>query len=138
MNDQVNALASLTEAWETVQYHVPLRPIRTDADLASVRALGDMLADVVGDNEAHPLYSLFDIAMDLIERWEEEHVALQPAPPREILRQLLQANNLKQKDLSDIASATLVSDILSGRRDISKRLARSLAQRFRVDIALFI
>jgi HTH-type transcriptional regulator/antitoxin HigA len=51
---------------------------------------------------------------------------------------LLEANNLKQKDLIDLASPTLVSDILAGRRVISKRLAKRLAERFRVDIAAFI
>ena len=97
-----------------------------------------MLADAVGEDEGHPLYSLYEIALDLIEQWEDKHISIPAAPPREVLRHLLEANNFKRKDLMDIASPTLVSDILAGRRDISKRLAKCLAARFRVDIAAFI
>lgn len=103
-----------------------------------MRVLADALADTVGDDEDHSLYSLFEIAMGLIERWEDEHVSIPKAAPSEVLRHLLEVNNLKQKDLGDIASTSLVSDILAGRRAISKRLAKALALRFRVDIAAFI
>jgi HTH-type transcriptional regulator/antitoxin HigA len=68
----------------------------------------------------------------------EEHVFIPAATPTAVLRHLLEVNNLKQKDLEDIASQTLVSDILNGRRQISKRLAKALAARFNVDIAAFI
>jgi HTH-type transcriptional regulator/antitoxin HigA len=106
--------------------------------LAQAQALANALADEVGDDENHPLYSLFEIAMELIERWENEHVSVPVVAPREVLRHLLEANNLRQKDLEEIASPALVSDILAGRREISKRLARALATRFRVDISAFI
>lgn len=136
--DQTDTLPDLTQAWLVLQDFAPLRPIRSEEDFARVRALADTLADAVGDDESHPLFSLFEIAMDLIEHWEDEHVSIPVAAPREVLRHLLEANNLKQKDLEDIASPTLVSDILAGRREISKRLAKCLAERFRVDISAFI
>ncbi len=44
--------------------------------------------------------------MDLIVRWKDTLTAIPAASPREVLRHLLEANNLKQKDLSDIASQT--------------------------------
>lgn len=138
IHKQSRALLGLTQAWTAFQEHAFLRPIRNEEDFARIRALANTLADTVGDDEDHPLYSLFEIAMELIERWEEEHVSIPMAPPREVLRHLLEVNNLKQKDLEDIASNTLVSDILAGRRAISKRLAKLLSERFRVDIAAFI
>jgi HTH-type transcriptional regulator/antitoxin HigA len=88
--------------------------------------------------ETHPLFSLFEIVMDLIERWEDAHVDIPDVHPREVLRYLLEENGLKQKDLADIASPALVSDILSGRREISKKLARSLAVRFNTGIEAFV
>lgn len=135
---QSNALPEITRAWMTFQDHAGLRPIRNAADFDRVQALANALADDVGDDDQHPLYSLFEIVMDMIERWEDQHVQIAPAPPREVLRHLLEANNLKQKDLEGIASQTLVSDILAGRREISKRLAKALAERFHVDISAFI
>lgn len=136
--EQSRTLPELTQAWTAVQGYAPLRPIRNQEDFNRMRMLADTLADTVGDDEGHALYSLFEIAMGLIERWEDEHVLIPQAAPSEVLRHLLEVNNLKQKDLGDIASTSLVSDILAGRRAISKRLAKALALRFRVDIAAFI
>lgn len=135
---QSTSLPEITRAWMTFQDCAGLRPIRDEADFQRIQALANLLADDVGDDEEHPLYSLFSIVLEMIERWEDEHVEIAPAPPREVLRHLLEANNLKQKDLAEIASQTLVSDILTGRREISKRLAKSLAVRFHVDVSAFI
>jgi HTH-type transcriptional regulator/antitoxin HigA len=121
-----------------LQEHAALRPIRTRADFERMHALADRLADEVGDNEAHPLFSLFEIAMDLIERWESENVSLPAGAPRELLRFLLDEHRLKQKDLADIASPGLISDILAGRREISKNLAKDLARRFNVSASAFL
>jgi HTH-type transcriptional regulator/antitoxin HigA len=135
---QSGDLPELTEAWSAFQRYAPLRPIRNEEDFQRLHELADVLADAVGDEVNHPLYSLFDLTMTLIEQWEKEHVSIPAAAPREVLRHLLEVNNLKQKDLEDIASPTLVSDILSGRREISRRLAKTLAERFNVNIGAFI
>jgi HTH-type transcriptional regulator/antitoxin HigA len=128
----------LTRAWSAFQEHARLEPIRTEEDLERIQDLADTLALSVGDDQSHPLWSLFELTMTLIERWEDEHVSLRTATPRDVLRFLLEEHGLKQKDLSDIAAPTLISDILAGRRAISKRLAKALAERFHVDIAAFI
>lgn len=136
--DQPTRMSELARSWRTLQDCTGLGPIRNEADFERMQSLANVLADEMGDDHAHPLYSLFEIVVDMIERWEEEHVEIAPAPPHEVLRHLLEANNLKQKDLADIASQALVSDILAGRRAISKRLAKLLAARFRVDVSAFI
>lgn len=128
----------LTQAWSALQAQALLRPIRDAADFERLHTLADSLADEVGDNEAHPLFSLFEIVMELIGHWEDRYARVPNAEPREVLRFLLEENSLKQKDLIDIASPTLISDILSGRRAISKSLAKGLAARFNVNIAAFI
>jgi HTH-type transcriptional regulator/antitoxin HigA len=132
------AMPELSKAWIKLQGCAPLRTIHNQADFDAMRELADSLADSVGDDESHPLYSLFEISMDLIEYWESTHVEMPNAPPREVLRLLLESNQLKQKDLADIASPTLLSDILAGRREISKRLAKLLAARFHVSVGAFI
>jgi HTH-type transcriptional regulator/antitoxin HigA len=135
---QSSELPELTQAWAALQTHAPLRPIRSEADFERIHELADKLADAVGDDETHPLYSLFDLTMTLIGQWEHENLAIPTAPPREVLRYLLEEHYLKQKDLEDIASPALISDILAGRREISKRLAKALADRFHVDVGAFI
>ena len=46
-----------------------------------MQAYADELSDTVGDDETHPLFSLFEIVMDLIERWEDEHVDIPDSIP---------------------------------------------------------
>jgi HTH-type transcriptional regulator/antitoxin HigA len=131
-------LPELTQAWSALQGCARIRTIRNEADFERMQAYANELSDTVGDDETHPLFSLFEIVMDLIERWEDAHVDIPDVHPREVLRYLLEENGLKQKDLADIASPALVSDILSGRREISKKLARSLAVRFNTGIEAFV
>lgn len=132
------ALPGLTKAWEALQGYALLSPIRNEADFQRIHVLADDLADEVGDDEDHPLFSLFEIVMDLMDHWEDVNLTIPDAPPNEVLRYLLDENGLKQKDLSNIASPTLISDILSGRRSISKKLAISLADRFNINVTAFL
>ncbi|WP_201220263.1 helix-turn-helix domain-containing protein [Halochromatium roseum] len=45
---------------------------------------------------------------------------------------------MKQEDLADCAPQSRISDILRGRRGISKEIARKLAKRFNVSAAVFL
>lgn len=137
-NESRSVTPEITQAWATLQDYALLRPIRNDADLERVQAVADSLADEVGYDESHSLFALFELAIFLIEKWEDEHVKIPDTEPKEVLRFLLDEHNLKQKDLVDIASPTLISDILAGRRQISRVLAKNLAQRFHVDASAFL
>lgn len=131
------SISELAKVWAAFQRDIGLRVIRNDAHYERVVEIADALADLVED-ESHELYSMYELALELIEHWENEHVQIPDAEPREVLRFLIEQNNLKQKDLVEIASQTLISDILAGRRDISKRLAKLLADRFNVEVAAFL
>lgn len=128
----------LNASWGVVTRHIPLRVIRTEADYKTQQQWANTLADEVGDNEDHPLFSLFEIVLLLIEQWETQHVSIPDAPPKEVLRFLLKDHGLRQKDLADIASKSLISDILAGRRPVSRKMAVKLAQRFNVGVSAFI
>ena len=69
-------MPELEKAWTALQNLVLLRPIRSLADFERVHALADALADEVRDDVSHSLFSMFDLAMELMQRWEDEHVAL--------------------------------------------------------------
>ncbi len=115
-----------------------MHPIRSNKDYEAAVKLADQLVDTIGDDEGHPLFSMLDLLTDLIEAWERKNVVIPDAPPREVLRHLIEANKLKYKDLEGIASQTLLSDILAGRRNISKAVAKGLAQRFNVSVNAFV
>jgi HTH-type transcriptional regulator / antitoxin HigA len=75
----------------------------------------------------------------LIEEYEEKPFALRHrAEPVDILRDLMDANGLRQVDLLDVfGTASVASEVLSGKRDLSKAHISKLSQRFHVSPALF-
>ena len=127
----------LVKTWSHLQDQVFLKPIQNEDDHRKMVALANELADEL-EEEDGPLDDLFSLVTTLIGVWESKNVDIPKAEPREVLRYLLEDHDLKQKDLSDIASPKLISDILAGRRAISKNVAKSLADRFSTDISVFI
>lgn len=74
----------------------------------------------------------------LITEYEERRYQLPPAEPIEVLKELMRANNLRQKDLTDVfGSESIISEVLNSKRDLSKEHIRRLSKRFRVSPALF-
>jgi HTH-type transcriptional regulator/antitoxin HigA len=83
--------------------------------------------------------ALAEILTTLIEKFEEEQYALNPASPVEILRELLRANDLEQKDLAQlVGSKGIASELLGGKRRISRSHAQIFAKRFNVPYHLFL
>ncbi len=75
----------------------------------------------------------------LIEKWDEEHNTFTDADPIEILRYLMEENNLKSIELAASLgiSKSLLSDIINYRRGLSKDVIRKLSERFNVSQDLF-
>lgn len=74
----------------------------------------------------------------LIEKYESEKYPIRSASPVEVLSELMEANNLRQKDLAPLlGSESIVSEVLSGRRELNKRHIQKLSQRFGVSPAVF-
>ena len=75
----------------------------------------------------------------LIEDFEEKHYALNAASPVDVLNELMQANNLKQKDMVDVfGSPSIVSEVLHGKRQFTTEHIRRLSRRFHVSPEVFI
>ncbi|MCA1639098.1 MAG: transcriptional regulator [Acidobacteria bacterium] len=75
----------------------------------------------------------------LVESYEDEHYPMPEIAPNEILKFLMEENDLKQKDLIHIfGSSGIASEIVNGKRSISKNQAKALAEFFRVSIEVFI
>jgi HTH-type transcriptional regulator/antitoxin HigA len=74
----------------------------------------------------------------LIEDFEEKHYALKAATPLDVLIELKQANNLKQKDLLDVfGTPSIVSEVLHGKRQLTTEHIRRLSRRFHVSPEVF-
>ena len=102
--------------------------------------LMDQLLEEVGDDEDHDLADLLDIVSTLVMQYEEQHhPEIPPVEPREILKFLMEQHDLRQSDLrKEIGSQGVVSEILSGNRELNTRQVRKLAKRFGISPAAFI
>lgn len=129
---------AILRAWMPFKEVVGFASIRTEADYDRGRAIIEVLLDEVGDNESHPLADVLDYLADQVAAYEEDHHPIPEAEPKEVLRFLLEEHGLKQEDVADCAPQSRISDILNGKRGISKDIAKKLARRFRVSAALFL
>jgi len=82
---------------------------------------------------------LAELLTVLIEDFEEQAYALKPARPTQVLRELMQSNGLKQKDMLDVfGTPSIVSEVLHGKRSLTVEHIRKLSRRFHVSPEVFI
>lgn len=135
----MNALAvrELAAHFDALTREIPLRPVRNEADhAAAVAALGRLL-DAGAADESHPLADLAAILGELVGDYEDRQPR-QQVPGVEMLRFLMQQHGLSQRDLPEIGSQGVVSEVLAGKRALNLRHARRLAERFGVGIEVFL
>jgi HTH-type transcriptional regulator / antitoxin HigA len=102
-----------------------------------VKAL-DELIDEIGENEKHHLVPLMETIGSLIEYFENEHLSPIVIDPIDVLKSLMVENGLNQKDLPEIGSQGVVSEVLNGKRLLNTRQIRELSSRFNISPAAFI
>jgi len=111
--------------------------IRTEAENERFTALLEEL-DRKGSRITSAERRIADLLTLLIEDFEEKHYALKASGAVEVLSELMQANDLKQKDLLDIfGSPSIISEILSGKRQFTTEHIRRLSRRFHVSPEVF-
>jgi HTH-type transcriptional regulator/antitoxin HigA len=82
---------------------------------------------------------LLSLLLLLIEDYEEGKYRLKTATPDEVLRELMRARGIRQKDLLGVfGSKGIASEVVRGRRAVSRTQAKSLARFFHVSPALFL
>ncbi len=132
--------ARLSTALAHWSYIAPLlTPAKNETEyLALVESL-DAILDAGGADEMHPLAGLAAMVGDLVSAWEQTH---HPMPPEmswiEVLRFLMERDDLRQSDLPEIGNQAKVSEVLSGKREINLRQAKALAVRFGLPIGMFV
>jgi HTH-type transcriptional regulator / antitoxin HigA len=83
---------------------------------------------------------IYKLLVALIELYESQQYAMPTSSPSEILQHIMESSGLRQADLAQIidASSGVISEIVNGKRAISKTQAKALGQRFKVSPSLFI
>ena len=133
MNIQIKEIAKVWSDIQTI-FSVP----HNEKDYNKLVNLLDNLIDEVGNNENHPLTSLMETIGSLIETYESHYINEIEGNPIDALNALMQEHGLKQLDLYEIGSQGVVSEILSGKRQLNVRQIKILSKRFKVSPAVFI
>lgn len=82
---------------------------------------------------------LAELLTVLIQQFEDQRYPLNPASPHQMLHHLMEAQGLTHKDVWRLfGSKGIASEVLNGKRSISKAHAKRLAEFFHVSAELFI
>lgn len=83
--------------------------------------------------------ALHKLLVTLIEAYETQNYPMDQSTPHEILQHILESSGTRQADLVGvIGSSGVVSEVVNGKRSISKAQAKALGDYFKVSPTLFI
>ncbi len=113
------------------------KPITTEAENEKAIALAQELEH--RDDLSKEEETFLELLLVLIEKFEDEKYPISEGNPQEMLKHLMTENEIKQEELVGIiGSRGVVSEVVNGKRSISKNQAKALAEFFHVDVSLFI
>ena len=111
-------------------------PITSERQHEEYLSVLNKLASKENPTRAEEKYAA--VLMTLIEAYEEEHHSIPDASPVDVLRALMEANYLRQKDLVPIfGSESIVSEVLHRKRALNKTRIQKLSKRFGISPAVF-
>lgn len=133
-----NYIHEANAEYRRIRKRVPLGVLRSEEEYKNAISVLDEILDEIGQDENHPLADLAEALALFIHSYEEAHFPLPESFGSEILKSLMEEHGLKQSDLTEIGSQGVVSEILSGKRELNVRQIAKLAKRFGVSPAAFI
>jgi HTH-type transcriptional regulator/antitoxin HigA len=111
-------------------------PITSERQHEQYLSVLEQLASIASPTPAEEKYA--EVLMTLIEAYEEEHHSIPDASPVDVLRALMHAQDLRQKDLVPVfGSESIVSEVLHKKRALNKTHIEKLSKRFHVSPAVF-
>ena len=131
-------IQSITKRWTAFESFVPLRVIHNDIDYNSMVSLLNALLDAVGDNETHSITPLLELVGDIVADYEAKKFEIPKADPKEVLRFMMETKQISQAELANIVPQSNLSAILSGKRKISPKVAKGLADFFGITPLAFL
>ncbi|HQR14652.1 MAG TPA: helix-turn-helix domain-containing protein [Nitrospira sp.] len=135
---RTNYLHEANVEYRRMRRRIPLGPLRSRPEYDRAVAVLDDLIDEIGEREAHPLADLAETLALVIEAYEDLHVPIPESTGPAVLRALMEEHGLSQSDLPEIGSQGVVSEVLSGKRDLNVRQIAKVSARFGISPALFI
>lgn len=129
--------ATAAKEYRTLLSRTLPKPIHSEAENELAILQLEKLASKTRPSAAER--QLMELLTVLIEAFEEKHYPLkQQSSAIEVLQELMAANDLKQKDLTDIFGApSIISEVMHGKRNMTTGHIQKLSERFHVSPELF-
>ncbi|CAD5914211.1 transcriptional regulator [Planktothrix agardhii 1806] len=114
----------------------PPRPITSEEELELTQNMIDQLLDQGKLSQDEKDY--LNVLGALVYEYEQQQEPIPDIYGVELLKSLIEDNGLRQKDLVSIfKTESIVSDILNGKRELTKRHIEELAEFFHISPAVF-
>ena len=112
------------------------RAIETEEEYDRLLAVAERLT--FAKNRTPEERALYKLLVTLIEVYETENYPIE-SEPHEILQHIMESSGTRQADLVGIiGSSGVVSEVVNGKRAISKAQAKALGDYFKISPSLFI
>lgn len=113
-----------------------MKPIRDHADhMKALARIEELISAPEGSPEADEL----EVLAILVEKFEEEHYPIPEAPVSEVLKLFMEENNLAPKDMAKfLGSASAVSKILNGSKDLTVNQIRILSNELKIPLTALV
>jgi HTH-type transcriptional regulator / antitoxin HigA len=118
---------------------IVIKAIETEEEYDHMVTAVEQLMDKGEDRLSPEESALLETMAILVQAYDDRHHPLPSVAPNKMLAYLMETSGRTAKDLLPaFGTRGRVSEVLSGKRSISKEQARKLASRFKVTADLFI
>lgn len=130
---------SLCAPWVALHENLGLgAPVRDEEHYAQLLEVAEAVAESVAADETSPLAGLLPLLADHIRQYEDRvHPWPDNSTPATVLASLMRAYGLRQSDLPEVGTQSVVSEVLSAKRELNLRQVAALAKRFSVPMEVF-
>jgi HTH-type transcriptional regulator/antitoxin HigA len=131
------SLETILSQWDEFQKVSGVGHIANDKDYDRVVGLADTLVEAGAMAAKHPQHSLYMVLADLIYTYDQQHYPQAKVHGSDLLRFLMEQHGLRQGELPEIGTQSVVSEILAGKRELTVNHIRALSKRFALSPSAF-
>lgn len=110
--------------------------IKNEADYEERLQYVEELMVRANDGEDH-IYPVLDLVSKKIMEYEELHYPTGGTTPESMMEFLMDQHGHKQKDMKDVATQSVISEILKGKRKLNFKQVQALVSKYSVSADLF-
>lgn len=132
------AINDITQHINALRAQVPLHTIDNEQEYDEATNVLNELLDAGGADEHHPLAVLVTMLGEFIADYEAKHDSKPVVTGRTMLAFLMEQHGIKQAELPEIGTQGVVSEVLSGKRELTTKHIKALSVRFDVPASVFL